>query len=170
MGHSVPALFAPTLDKQTAQNGLYCRYMNTTHETIQQYVDRLGITAEAKLVDSNPHMEEDEWSRSATHYFVTLDRKVNGQNRKMDVHFSQGSAITEEPDAVTVLDSLASDVSSVDQESDWITWARDLGYTDIADADKARSIYKAIQKQREQLVWLLEDDELEKLLYETERL
>lgn len=109
--------------------------------TLKSLVNRFGIKAETRLVDSNPNMTD--MPSGSTHWKVTL----RGFGRRMTVPFSMGPAHTSEPEAVGVLECLLSD-SDVDNY-DFEEWARNLGYD--PDSRKAEKTYKACQKLTEKL-------------------
>ena len=133
---------------------------------IEEWMQEHGIETEVEWADENPNMSDP--FPGATHWLVTFKR---GEDLKFAVHYSQGSAHSSEPEPADVLDCVASDVSSVVNEPDWLQWARDLGYESIEDAEKARSTYQTIEAQRTSLLFFLGEDEaaLNTLLWEIER-
>lgn len=133
--------------------------------TLDQFVRVHGITATCEYASENPNMEHDAWHASASHYVVTL-RDSEGDT--LDVPFSCGAALTDEPDALVVLDALASDAASVAGRS-FEDWADELGYD--SDSRKAEATYEACKSQTERLRrWLGSDALLDALMYGTERL
>jgi len=140
-------------------------------QTLKTFVADHGLTMEAEYAESNPNMVSDEaWSRAATHYLCTL-RNAEGQT--MAVPFSMGPALTEEPSIETVLDTLASDASSVADSPDWLDWAEEMGFDAERGAKglrEARETHGQIVKQSDELKALVGDEAFEALLYNTERL
>jgi hypothetical protein len=61
----------------------------TEKMTIQQFVERHGITIEYKPTDRNPVMDDDEWSKEAAHWRVTL----KCGDRSMSLVYSKGSGL-----------------------------------------------------------------------------
>jgi len=140
--------------------------------------NRISMTAER--VDSNPHFMD---SDNMDHWKCVFTRKVMPEERpnmttngraalqpktvaKMTTYFSMGYGHNgTEPDAASVLDCLASDASSVDQNT-FETWAGDMGYD--SDSRKAEKIYKACEHGARRLKKFLGEDMYETLLYNTE--
>lgn len=157
-------------------------------QTMSDFVRKYGIIAKAGRRGSNPNMAADEeWSRSAHHWHVTL----SFQGRRMGIYFSQGSAIHEEPTAADVLNSLALDVSGLQNAGSFEEWCREYGY-EIPEEVKGltkrqaeefgyerewekwqqtKKTYKAIEQEEEKLARFLGSGEIvNELLYETESL
>lgn len=131
-------------------------------------VNRITMTAER--VDSNPNMD----SREMDHWKVVFRMPFKDQQRGMSTHhtmttyFSMGFGLKgKEPEAAEVLDCLASDASSVDQES-FEEWCSSFGYD--TDSRKAEKTYKACQHGAKRLKAFLGDDLYQTLLYSTERM
>lgn len=134
---------------------------------MKHFVSTYGISSKAEWVDRSPNMAaDDEWNRSANHYKVTLiSRKLKSQ---ITTHFSMGSAHTKAPEAEDVLNALASDSSSIENNADFESWAREFGYD--TDLRKAEKTFKACLKQAEELKRFLGEDAYKELLWETESL
>jgi hypothetical protein len=113
---------------------------------------------------NNENIEGDNWKRSANPWTVVLHRN----RHQMTVPFYTGSAITEEPDAATVLDCLASDASGFENARSFEDWAEEYGYD--TDSRKAERIYKQVERQTKKLQHLLGTDLYNTLLWDTERL
>lgn len=138
--------------------------MNATKQTtVAEFIANLGIRTECAWADRNPHMDESEWSRAATHWKVTF--KMG--RRQMTVYFSQGAAHTSEPKAEDVLDCLASDAVGLDNARSFEDWAAEYGYD--TDSRKAERTFKACKRQYLQLLKFLGERLALKLMYETER-
>jgi hypothetical protein len=131
--------------------------------SIGRFIHKLEISSTYRPVDRNPNMEDDEWSRRASHYEVTLKRP----GKRMAVFFSIGNP-DDKPDAETVLDNLASDSSTVENNPDFEGWAQDLGYD--TDSRKAERTFHTIKTQAARLKRFLGEEGYKKLLWETERL
>jgi hypothetical protein len=136
--------------------------MDTTMTTLDQFIGDTKITMTVSRTDHNPSMTD---TADMDHWRVTLKR--NG--KQMSLVFSMGYGLNgAEPTVADVLDSLASDASSV-RQTDFPEWARDMGWSD--DSIKARKTYLTIEKQAARLRRLLGSDKLlDRLLYHTERL
>lgn len=127
--------------------------------SMKSFVNGYKIRIENEMVGENPHMVDKNWK--AYHYKSTL--KFRG--RQMTVFFSMGMAHNNEPTQEDVLSCLASDSSSVDNNS-FEEWCRDLGYD--TDSRKAEKTYNICVKQAKRLKQFLGDSLYEELLYETE--
>lgn len=132
---------------------------------LQALINRLGITAEAVMVDSNPYLADDEWGAAADHWRVTLKR--HNPRRQITVYFSMGPALACEPQADDVLDSLASDAAGFENARDFEDWAAEYGYD--TDSREAERTYRIIERQASRLQRFM-GDEYETLLWDTERL
>ena len=73
--------------------------MNANHEpkteTLPEIIARLGITATATNVPENPNAQSGDWSKSAHHWHVKLNRYTVGENRDLLTYYSQGAAHVE---------------------------------------------------------------------------
>ena len=133
----------------------------TTEKTIAEFISEHGITMRVKPHDSNPYMDD---SVDMDHWLCLL----KGPHGRMQLHFSMGSAHGGlPPDAPMVLDCLASDSSSV-EEQDFDEWCGDFGYD--TDSRRAKRIYDRCRKQAAVLERILGGEAFEQLLYHTERL
>jgi hypothetical protein len=131
-------------------------------ESLEQFIKRNRITATIEWADSNPDMTaSDEWSRSASHYKITL----RCQKKRMTAYFSQGCAITREPTATDLLTCLADDVAGLENAQDFEDWASEYGYD--SDSRRAEKTYRVIEKQRAKLQVFLPAGQLEVLLWNT---
>lgn len=115
---------------------------------LRSLIARDNVRAEAEY--GNDATDLDDWQESANPWTVTLRRK----RRQLTVNYWTGTAITEDPDAETVLGSLLSDASSADQSFE--DWAGDYGYD--TDSRKAYATYEAVQSQTEDLQHFLGED------------
>lgn len=138
-------------------------------KTMREFCSRYGISATAEWADANPYMTDKEWSRQASHYKVRLKRRdpQNRVRRSLTTYFSMGYAHTKEPTAIEVLDCLASDAGTTENNPDFESWARELGYDD--DSRKAERTYRVVSSQTERLKRFLGDDRYQELLWNTER-
>lgn len=132
--------------------------------TILAFVNRERITIDCEYVDSNPNMPDSE---NMNHWKCKLTRRtVNGGRRSMTVYFSMGYGLSGKPKATDVLDCLASDASSADQ--DFESWASDYGYD--TDSRKAEQTYKTVAVATRKLKAFLGPDAFHTLVNHTERL
>jgi hypothetical protein len=132
--------------------------------TAKGFVNARNIRIESERANENPNI--DDMPVGSNHYRVTL----RYGRRQMTVPWSQGPAITHDPDAADVLDALASDATGFEQARDFEDWASEYGYD--PDSRKAERTYKAIERQTRQLKQFLDDksEDYETLLYGLERL
>lgn len=135
-------------------------------KTLAEFIQKHHITMSVERADTNPnYVADDDWMRSARHFKCTL----RCGKRRMTLHFSQGCAHTKEPTVEDVLNCLASDSAGLDNSTTFESWCAEYGYD--TDSRKAEKIYRACQKQRDQLERLIGDaTEFETLLYNTERM
>jgi len=144
-----------------------------TRETLQAFAARIRLRATCAGADRNPNMEHDdkEWSRSATHWRVTLRARVSEGDRRilrsMTTYFSQGPAHTKEPTAEEVLDCLLSDAAGIENASTFDNWCSEYGYD--VDSRAAERTYQACRREAIKLKAFL-CDEFTRGLWHTERL
>ncbi len=131
--------------------------------TMQEFIQVNAITVTTKQVDSNPNMTD--MPVDSRHWSVLFLR--TGTDKKMIVMFSQGSAHTEPPTAVDVLDCLASDAAGWENAPSFDVWAGEYGYD--TDSRKAERTFNAVKKQSQKLDAFLSQDQYETLLWHTER-
>jgi hypothetical protein len=135
-----------------------------TMTTLQDFIAQHGITATAKWADRNPNMADDAWARTATHWRVVLRK----DGRQLTIPFSQGSAHTKPPTAADVLDAIASDIAGVRNAQDLADYMAEYG---MDDHNEARRMWQIVERQDEKLQrFLADDDAVETLLWNTERL
>jgi hypothetical protein len=133
--------------------------------TLRSFIEQHGISAEVEWADENPNMADPV--EGSSHWLVTFTT----ERGSLAVPFTHGPAISEEPTAEAVLDCIASDVSLIEEHDDPIKMAIELGDTieTMADVDRHKATYAAIQKQRAGLEHMLGTDAVQALLYEVER-
>lgn len=137
--------------------------------TMQGFISKHRIKAESKMVDRNPNMAADEdWSRQAHHYKVTISGVFHGRRKRLTTYFSMGSAFCKDPEAGEVLDCLASDAAGFENAQGFEDWASEYGYD--TDSRKAERTYKAVEKATDRLKAFLPPDDYKALLWDTERL
>lgn len=103
--------------------------------TMREFVKDAGITATSEQVSKNPNMVEDDWSRGARHYKVTLRRA----GKRFTTYFSKGSALPYGVEPHEIVNSLASDWSTIQSASGWKDWAKDMGYDWEPHVEEIRS-------------------------------
>lgn len=133
-------------------------------QTIQQFIADHGLTMEILPALRNPNMEDQDWAAGATHYRCII---ANSWQATMEVPFSQGAALTDEPTLPRVLDCLAMDAASIENARDFEAWAAEFGYD--TDSRKAERIFNICTEQAGELRELLGAESYVKLLWETER-
>ncbi len=123
--------------------------------TIDQFIDRHGITSTAVPTTSNPHASG--FGPEAVHFLVTLRcLSPGGASRRMSIPFSGGSprAFPEGlPTTSTVLGCLWSDASSADE--DFEDWADSIGAD--SDSRKAYALWETVREQTAELARFLGD-------------
>jgi len=87
----------------------------------REFVKAHVITISFRPMPKNLNMLDPEWV--ARHYQVTLRHK----GRSLTTSFSKGMGLDYGVEPEEVLDSLASDASSIENATDFKDWARDLG-------------------------------------------
>lgn len=134
--------------------------METTTQTVEEFIAAHRLTMRAEPTDHNPHMADPD--RRMDHWSVT----IHHGRKRMSLVFSQGLAHIGPPELADVLDCLASDACSV-EGFDFDEWAKSMGWD--ADSRKAERTYQAISQQMRQLGRLLGPDAYSDLLWNTER-
>lgn len=139
-----------------------------TLESLESFAARMGLTMETEQIGERP---DGLMGSSATHYRCRIMRRHDLSeektgNREMTVFFSMGGGLTGEPELPDVLNCLASEIASVENEGDKWEWMESLDMVSRA-GDEA---WQTIQRQRDDLRKLLGREGLETLLWETERL
>lgn len=129
--------------------------------SMKAFVRSNRIHIESEMVEENPNAPD--W-QDAYHYKCVLRRG----RRQMTTYFSMGYAHSNEPDAESVLDCLASDAASVENARSFEDWASELGYD--PDSRKAERTFNVCETQAAKLWQLLGDDAYNTLLWKTERL
>lgn len=146
--------------------------MPETEITLTAFAEEHGLTLE--ILEGPDYQEEPAsgsdrpWPHHA--YKLRINRAAGGS---MDSPWRQGISITDDPDIESLLDSIASDSSTVDNSRGFDDWANELGYSPMessADYNRAKSIYEACERQRDAIRELIGPEAYETLLYGTERL
>lgn len=119
--------------------------------TTRAFVNKLRIRAEAEWADANPNITG--MPGGSTHWRVRLYSAIT--RRTMTVLFSQGPAISKEPEAVDVLDCLMNDALGYDKARGFEDWCEEYGYD--VDSRSAERTYKAVERERKQLARFLGD-------------
>ncbi len=132
--------------------------------TMPEFITEHGIIATVTRSDSNPNMND--MPQGSRHWSVLLSRKGIAQG--MTVKFSQGPAITEQPTAEDVLDCLASDACGWENNQSFELWCSEYGYA--ISSEKAKLIFKAVEKQSKALEDFLNGSQYNDLLWNMERL
>lgn len=102
-----------------------------------------GITAEATMTDA-PAWADRDWQ--ANWYRVTLTY----DGRTLVTPFGMGTGLTEEPDAATVLNSLTSDATGIENaRGSFDEWAGEYGYD--TGSRKAEASWRQAQEQTDTL-------------------
>lgn len=130
--------------------------------TIHEFIKKHGLNvATATMVKDNPNVSDPSWK--ADHWHLVIARP----GHIMPTYYSMGTGHEgRRPRLAEVLDSLASDVSGIDQPFE--DWARDLGYD--PDSRKAEKIFAACKREAAELEKFLGPDAFAELLNDVERL
>lgn len=147
-----------------AQDGSSTQDVGLAEETptVRDFVSKHAITMTIKPVTRNPHMD---MPIGSSHYECALHMDA----RTMKVPFSQGPAVKGAPDAASVLDCLASDSSSFENNHSFEDWCAEYGYD--SDSRKHEKTFKAVEKEAAALQKFLGSRDLyEELIWNTERL
>lgn len=129
--------------------------------TLADLIARDGITADVTQGTGEPKgmartftvtLRRVDYSRALSYWPGT-------ERQSMSVPFGQGSAHTEDPTALDVLDCLISDAWTVGDAVDFDEWADDFGgdMTTAAGRRAARATWDAIEAQTEELRRFLGD-------------
>lgn len=114
-------------------------------------MNTMNVTMTAEQIDERTDIASTYFDDyNANHYKLTLK---NGKKR-MTVYYTQGSAITHEPELEGVLESLFLDASDIDE--DFKYWCGTYGYD--TDSITAHNVYKVCKKQTAKLHALLGED------------
>lgn len=129
-------------------------------QSMRQFLEDHPVTLE---IVSGPDLERDGdgWE----HYAYTVELAYDG--RTMRSPWRQGTAITDDPDAASLLDSLASDAVGIENTGSFEEWAPEMGMD--LDSRKAEATYRQCVELGEKLRELLGDDAFTTLLREVER-
>lgn len=109
-----------------------------------------AITATVTYGNKAPYDKLDDWQMSANPWTVALRRR----GRSLTLDYWTGSAITDEPTAKDVLESLALDASS--GENDFEEFCKEFGYDE--DSRRALRIWKACRSMSVRLKRFLGND------------
>lgn len=124
--------------------------------------NKMSMTVES--VDHNPSLaRDDDWAKTAHHYYVT----VRFKKEKVELYYSMGAALTDEPMLDDVLNCLSMDAQSIQGRS-FEEWCLDLG--ENADSRRAYTTYGLIQAQTNALKKMLGVERFTTLLEEVESL
>ena len=131
-------------------------------KSIQEFIKVNNIKVTCNQITERK--DDIAWPEGSTHWNCKISHKEN----TMFVTFSQGSAISGEPEAAEVLNAVACDAASYNDAKTFEDFADELGYD--PDSRKAEKIYNACGKSADNLKTLLGPELYEALLYDTEHL
>lgn len=135
-----------------------------TPETVQEWVERHGITLDAELIHERPDGLGDNFSDGARHFRARL---INGDGNSMTVYFSQGPAVTGWPTARRIVNSLGMDIASVrNHEGDKWGWMEEMG----GASERMEAAWTLIQEQAEALERLTSAEAVERLAFDVRKL
>lgn len=145
-------------------------------ETLAEFIRRNNLTmTEEEIGRSEAPVWQQDAIRGARFYRCTIlvpetDTEPGGE---FTVNYMMGPALSREPSLKDVLDSVASDISTVENTGDRWEWMAEYGYLEDpseASIRSAATAYEEIQEQRRHLVTMLGEQELHRLVWQTERL
>lgn len=135
-------------------------------QTIAEFIKTNQLNMSATRVPGRTDRSASDWDKSARHFVCHIWQEGFGNQERLTLQYSQGSAHTKNPTLPEVLDCLAMDASSVDNARNFEDWCSELGYD--TDSRKAEGVYDACIAQAAELKRLL-GKAYPALLYETER-
>jgi hypothetical protein len=112
--------------------------------TIQEFVNRYKLAVKCVSTFENPHMRDDNWSRSARHWNCKLYSTRSADSPTMTVFFSQSSAHTK-PTISDLISTLAMDASGLRAALGFEDWANEYGYD--TDSRDAYETYRTVKRQ-----------------------
>ena len=135
-------------------------------EEIALFIRDQGITMDWDTATDNPAWFHDlEFREEAFHYKVKLKK----DRRSATFLYSIGRANTEPPYVVNVLDDLAADAASYENDNgDFDGWFDGTGAPEEERATM-RKIFKSIERNAKKLAGLLGDEVYDRLLWEIQR-
>lgn len=138
--------------------------------TVQEFCRKHHVNMSSSRTSRNPHMTDSNMTEVRSGAPMDHWRcNIRCGKRRMSLVFSKGSGHHGAPPHVNeVLDCLASDASSYDNNTSFESWAGDFGY-DLDDRG-AKKTFNAVKKQAASLKRLLGAEAYEELLYNTERM
>ncbi len=110
--------------------------------TLADFIKENHITMTCKPTDKNPNIDDD---MNMNHWICIFRRG----RRRLTVPFSMGTALEREPTIDDVLDCLASDATTIENNSSFEEWCRELGSN--PDSRKEERTYKACVAQSKKL-------------------
>ena len=133
--------------------------------TLEQFITKHGLLFSCKHVNSRA---DGLMGDSGMRHFRCSISNVGTVSFRF--YFSQGSAHMKTPTLADVLNCLADDAGGYENARNgaFESWASEYGYDE--DSRKAEKIFRAIERQAEQLERILGRLAYEELLWNTERL
>jgi hypothetical protein len=114
----------------------------------ERFAKNHNIRMSCTMVDGNPNMDSDT---RMDHYKCTIKRP----GKQITLYYSMGIALCREPGLADVLETLAMDASGIEHGPDFEEWAQEYGYD--ADSRSAERIYRAVERQYQQVKRFLGD-------------
>lgn len=128
-------------------------------QTITRFVQHFPIEFVCEQVQDRP----DGLMRDSARHFRC---RISLKTRSFSLYFSQGSALTEPPTIIDVLNCLALDASGIESAGTFESWASEYGYS--SDSRQAEKIYRTTRRQTQQLRRVLGDAAFRDLIENTE--
>lgn len=114
-----------------------------------KFISDWQISYKTEQIYQNPNAPD--W-KDADHYKVTMFMRHGGKKRQYTTYYSMGYALKRKPTLAEVLQCLAMDIRSVQNEN-LTDWCASMGYSD--DSIRANRIYSIINKQADDIEnWL----------------
>ena len=156
--------YTDSLTKDGELNDLQYHYCPAFDDSIphdwdderEMILDAMDVKFTCVQVPSRP--DHDEWLPGSRHWQFTITRG----EEVISGHFSQGSAITTDPDIQSVFHAILSDADGTDEPFE--DWAENLGFdTDSRKAERAYNQCKATAEALERMFSDISLDDLREL-------
>ena len=128
---------------------------------IQEFITENNIGFTCEPATKNPNISS-PWSKTANHFKTTLSK----DGRKIEIYFSQGTGIKNDPTATDVLYCIGRDSIAYLENTSFIDFCMEYGYNEDSISDK--KMYREVIKQGKKAEKLLGRELLEMLVYDVE--
>ena len=129
---------------------------------IQEFITENDIGFTCEPIGKNPAMTENAWTKTANHFRTTLSK----DGREIEIYFSQGTGIKDDPTAADVLYCIGRDSVSYLENDSFVDFCMTYGYNEDSISDK--KMYREVMKQGKKAEKLLGRELLKMLVYDVE--